>query len=143
MPNVLQAKSQGAGGILESMKHFPEFSSYVNNESNNLAEDAQGDTQLLLMYHRLPYEMKEINGTEKKVSPKSPNGIIPSLLGFFSNGRTGAQITGKKYATKKPHVPTGILMKINIQTFLLPVFHSPKKKLKFFINYFPKKRFGR
>ena len=40
MPNVLQAKSQGAGGILESMKHFPEFSSYVNNETNNLAEVA-------------------------------------------------------------------------------------------------------
>ena len=72
MPNVLQAKSQGAGGILESMKHFPEFSSYVNNETNNLAEDAQGDTQLLLMYHRLPYEMKEINGAEKKsVAKKS------------------------------------------------------------------------
>ena len=89
MPNVLQAKSQGAGGILESLKHFPEFRGYI---SNGAPDEAQGDTQLLVMYHRFPYEMKEIDGAEKKVSPKSPNGIIPSLLGFFSNGRTGAWI---------------------------------------------------
>ncbi len=90
MENVLQADKPGAGGILESMLHFPRFNKYLNDRELDVA--AGGDTQLLMMYHRLPYEMKEVNGEQQKTTPKSPNGIIPSLLGFFSNGRSGSWI---------------------------------------------------
>ncbi|HEX5025199.1 MAG TPA: glucosylglycerol-phosphate synthase [Agriterribacter sp.] len=102
MPHVLQASAAGAGGILESMEHFNEFNDFIKNQKAEVSIDAQGDTQLLLMYHRLPYEMKEIDGTSQKVSPKSPNGIIPSLLGFFSNGRSGAWIAWEESRHKQP-----------------------------------------
>ena len=141
MPNVLQAKSQGAGGILESMKHFPEFSSYVNNETNNLAEDAQGDTQLLLMYHRLPYEMKEINGAEKKVSPKSPNGIIPSLLGFFSNGRTGAWIAWEEVRDKKMARADRYIDENKYPNLLASSIPLTKKEIEVFYKLFSKEAF--
>src|SRR3546814_11865212 len=53
-----------------------------------------------MVYHRLPYEKLEINGQIKRVPPKSPNGIIPSLLGFFENGRSGAWIAWEEQLKK-------------------------------------------
>src|SRR3546814_1841124 len=53
-----------------------------------------------MVYHRLPYEKREINGQIKRVPPKSPNGIIPSLLGFFENGRSGAWIAWEEQLKK-------------------------------------------
>ena len=100
MDHVLHAKAKGAGGILESMKHFPAFRDYAKTVSDALPQDRSGDTQLLLLYHRFPYEIKEVDGKQQKVSPKSPNGIIPSLLGFFSNGRTGSWIAWEEVRDK-------------------------------------------
>ncbi len=87
------------------MKHFPEFKEFVNKEEETLNNTPGGDTQLLVMYHRLPYEMKEVDGKEQKVSPKSPNGIIPSLLGFFSNGRSGSWIAWEEVRNKNISQP--------------------------------------
>ncbi|HRO45357.1 glucosylglycerol-phosphate synthase [Agriterribacter sp.] len=141
MPNVLQAKSQGAGGILESMKHFPEFSGYVNNGTNNVPGDAQGDTQLLVLYHRLPYEMKEINGTEKKVSPKSPNGIIPSLLGFFSNGRTGAWIAWEEVRNKNIARADRYIDENKYPNLIASSIPLTKKEIDVFYKLFSKEAF--
>ncbi len=141
MANVLQAKSHGAGGILESMKHFPEFSGYVNNGANNIPEDAQGDTQLLVLYHRLPYEMKEINGTEKKVSPKSPNGIIPSLLGFFNNGRTGAWIAWEEVRNKNMARADRYIDESKYPNLIASSIALTKKEIDVFYKLFSKEAF--
>ena len=141
MPNVLQATSHGAGGILESMKHFPEFSGYVNKETNNIPEDAQGDTQLLVMYHRLPYEMKEVDGTEKKVSPKSPNGIIPSLLGFFSNGRTGAWIAWEEVRNKNMGRADRYIDENKYPNLIASSIPLTKKEIEVFYKLFSKEAF--
>ena len=141
MPNVLQATSHGAGGILESMKHFPEFSGYVNTPTNNTPGDAQGDTQLLVMYHRLPYEMKEVNGAEKKVTPKSPNGIIPSLLGFFSNGRTGAWIAWEEVRNKNMGRADRYIDEDKYPNLIASSIPLTKKEIEVFYKLFSKEAF--
>src|SRR5690606_33315886 len=101
--HVYQAKSAGAGGILEAIQHFPEFKPFYRKPENLPVNKPEGDqTQLLMVYHRLPYEKREINGQVKRVPPKSPNGIIPSLLGFFENGRSGAWIAWEEHSRKNP-----------------------------------------
>jgi glucosylglycerol-phosphate synthase len=92
MPLVYQAEKAGCGGILESLDHFHAFKKYYPKETIEKAKSANGDNQLLMIYHRLPYEIREINGVKKRIPPQSPNGIIPSLMGFFNSGRAGTWI---------------------------------------------------
>jgi glucosylglycerol-phosphate synthase len=56
---------------------------------------------MVMLYHRLPYEVSEVNGRTVHMPPKSPNGIIPTLLGFFNTGRSGAWIAWEETAGKK------------------------------------------
>lgn len=79
----------GAGGILEGLEAFNLLD---ENESGTSAPHAVGEAQLLMVYHRLPFdEVHGPGGTERR-RPKSPNGIIPSLLRFFADGRSGAWV---------------------------------------------------
>lgn len=92
LAHVFQAEKQGCGGILESMNHFHEFRNYVPELENTKTRTAGEDAQLLMVYHRLPYDIIEQDGRTERVPPRSPNGIIPSLLGFFSGGRSGTWV---------------------------------------------------
>lgn len=101
IPTVYQAVKQGAGGILEAIRHFPALESYYKEAEEMELHTQSGATQMILLYHRLPYEVREINGTMQHVPPKSPNGIIPTLLGFFNTGRAGAWIAWEEASGKK------------------------------------------
>ncbi|WP_318271589.1 glucosylglycerol-phosphate synthase [Sphingobacterium cellulitidis] len=91
--NVYQAHRPGAGGILECMEEYSNFSNFVNNfTEETLPRQSSKDRQLVMVYHRLPYERIMVEGKLQQVSPKSPNGIIPSLLGLFEKGRPGIWI---------------------------------------------------
>lgn len=93
MDKVYSAEASGAGGILEALLHFPEFSEDVKIPAEKIFKGAATDTpQLIMMYHRFPYETMEINGRKERVTPKSPNGILPTLQSFFANGRAGVWI---------------------------------------------------
>lgn len=93
MKNVYHAQSEGAGGILECMESMETFAAYSKSCDVVLVPtEASKDRQLIMVYHRLPYERKMIDGHWHKVQPQSPNGIIPSLLGLFENGRPGVWI---------------------------------------------------
>ncbi|WP_211227060.1 glucosylglycerol-phosphate synthase [Terrimonas ferruginea] len=97
--NVFQATEAGCGGILESLAYFPAFENYHEAEKEKSTE-ASGEKQLLMVYHRLPYEVREVNGRSERVPPKSPNGIIPSLMGFFAGGRAGTWIAWEEIEKK-------------------------------------------
>jgi glucosylglycerol-phosphate synthase len=101
MPLVYHAGKTGCGGILESIEYFDEFRSYFPKEQIEKAAATSGENQLLMVYHRLPYELQEINGRQEHIPPRSPNGIIPSLLGFFRGGRTGTWIAWEEVEKKK------------------------------------------
>lgn len=142
MDHVLHAKAKGAGGILESMKHFSEFHNYLKTDTNSIPHDGSGDTQLLLLYHRFPYEIKEINGREEKVTPKSPNGILPSLLGFFNNGRTGSWIAWEEVTDKKNNRHTGrYIDEVKYANLIASPVLLTKKEIEVFYKLFSKEAF--
>ncbi|PWV51695.1 glucosylglycerol-phosphate synthase [Chitinophaga sp. S165] len=94
LKDILYADTAGAGGILEAIIHFPEFSGSIGK---NLSHAVQADNnvsnpQIVMMYHRFPYEKVTIDGKVERVPPSSPNGILPTLQSFFSNGRSGLWI---------------------------------------------------
>ena len=92
IPTVYHAQKPGPGGILESLKHFSAFTQWYRQQETMELYPHSGATQMVMLYHRLPYEVREINGRTEHAPPKSPNGIIPTLLGFFHTGRSGAWI---------------------------------------------------
>lgn len=99
-----QAERAGAGGILEAMEHFPAFQEYPRQQKELQTHPHSGATQLVMLYHRLPYEVREVNGRRERIPPQSPNGIIPTLLGFFNTGRSGAWIAWEEGVNKR-HAP--------------------------------------
>ena len=88
---VYHAKLSGCGGILEAIGHFGFLG------PNGLAAEARdilkpGKSDLVIVYHRLPYEEVVENGTLVRRRPTSPNGIIPTLLSFFADGKAGSWV---------------------------------------------------
>ncbi len=101
LPGVYHAGKAGAGGILEALAHFPAFKDYLREQDEQEVLPQSGATQLLMLYHRLPYELRETGGHLERVPPRSPNGIIPSLLGFFSSGRSGVWVAWEEAQHRK------------------------------------------
>lgn len=100
MKQVYYARSAGAGGILEAMSWFDDFvGKYPVPADEIIKEETQGPPQLVMMYHRFPYEKTEIDGQIQRVPPRSPNGILPTLQGFFANGRAGVWIAWEEVNT--------------------------------------------
>ena len=64
--------------------------------------DPVGDRQLVMVYHRLPFDTVRRDGRTILRRPKSPNGIIPTLLGFFSRGEKGLWVAWSKSDTRTP-----------------------------------------
>lgn len=88
---VLQAKHPGCGGILEAMSYFG-FLGEAGIQSEVVAAPTYGPSQLLMVYHRLPYEERVENGKRIRATPRSPNGILPSLLSFFAGEHAGTWV---------------------------------------------------
>lgn len=88
---VLHAEATGCGGILEAFEHFG-YLGHLGIEAE--APDAMnsGKSDLVIVYHRLPYEEVVENGELIRRRPKSPNGIIPTLLSFFADGKAGSWV---------------------------------------------------
>ncbi len=87
------AKAAGAGGIMEAIWEMPEFANrYARPKEKEIGSVHAETPQLVMMYHRFPYDKIEISGEVKRVPPRSPNGILPTLQGFFANGRPGVWI---------------------------------------------------
>ena len=88
---VLHAQSAGCGGILEALAHF----GYIGDRGVDAElphSGSRGRSELLMVYHRLPYEEHTVNGVIERRRHTSPNGILPTLLGFFGDGQRGAWV---------------------------------------------------
>ena len=53
-------------------------------------------SNLVIVYHRQPYEEVEVDGTIEYRENKSPNGIVPTLKSFFGRVDKGAWIAWKQ-----------------------------------------------
>jgi len=88
---VLHADAPGCGGIIQAFAHFGFLGEHgFAAESRKAAEPGQAD--LVIVYHRLPYEEHRVEGRIQRRRPTSPNGIIPTLLSFFADGRKGSWV---------------------------------------------------
>ncbi|MDQ3287548.1 MAG: glucosylglycerol-phosphate synthase [Pseudomonadota bacterium] len=91
MVNVLQADSSGCGGILEAIEHFGLLDARQVTRYAPLPS-VPGKAELVMVYHRLPYEEHTFDGQQVRRPHTSPNGIIPSLLSFFGDGHPGSWV---------------------------------------------------
>ncbi|HUE76394.1 MAG TPA: glucosylglycerol-phosphate synthase [Longimicrobiales bacterium] len=89
------ATAPGGGGIVEGLRHHGLL-------SDGAAETPAEDRQLVMVYHRLPFETVLRDGRTVRRRPRSPNGIIPTLLGFFGNGENGLWVAWSKHETRTP-----------------------------------------
>ncbi|MGE4406500.1 glucosylglycerol-phosphate synthase [Pseudomonas sp.] len=88
---VLHADAPGCGGIIQAFAHFGFLGEHgFAAESRKAAEP--GQAELVIVYHRLPYEEHRVDGRIQRRRPTSPNGIIPTLLSFFADGRKGSWV---------------------------------------------------
>jgi glucosylglycerol-phosphate synthase len=85
---VLQAEAPGAGGILEAVRALEGEPFRLPGEDDTVS----GDAQLVVVYHRLPFDERVVGGKTVRRRHGSPNGIIPTLLGCFEDGRQGSWV---------------------------------------------------
>lgn len=97
--SVLHATRPGCGGILEAFNHFGFLGEAGVSAEAPQATDT-GKADLVVVYHRLPYEEYLEQGVLKRRAHRSPNGIIPTLLSFFAQGRQGAWVA---WTTQEQH----------------------------------------
>lgn len=139
---VFKASAEGAGGILEAMGHFPEFTGYSGKLKSMEILQHSGATQMVMLYHRLPYETKEVNGNTEHIPPRSPNGIIPTLLGFFNSGRTGAWIAWEEaYGKKKTALKDIYIDEKKYPNLIASRIALTKKEIEIFYKVFSKEAF--
>nr|WP_246189322.1 glucosylglycerol-phosphate synthase [Pseudoxanthomonas kalamensis] len=91
LSETYHAQAPGCGGILEAIDHFRLLADDDSGLDTPSRPD-KGKAELVMVYHRLPYEEVVEDGQRVRRRPKSPNGIIPSLLSFFHGGQAGSWV---------------------------------------------------
>jgi len=97
---VLQSLHTGCGGILEAISQFG-FLGPLGVDAELKELEARGKASLVMVYHRLPYEESFSEGRITRRSPTSPNGIIPTLLSFFKDGKRGSWVAWSIHDPKR------------------------------------------
>lgn len=140
---VYQASIAGAGGIMQAMKQFETFKKYIPKEDEKILLQSKSTTepQIVMMYHRFPYEVKD-NGVQKeRVAPKSPNGILPTLQSFFSNGRSGVWIAWEEVARSGEVLRNLYIDKEQYPNLMASRIGLTKKEVDIFYRVFSKEAF--
>jgi len=142
LPNIYYAKAEGAGGIIECFENFEQFSKFIPETLPKVnVLDAEAAPQLIMMYHRFPYEKKEISGKTVLIPPKSPNGIIPTLKGYFANGRPGVWIAWEEVAESGEKLRNIYIDKDNCPNLMASRIGLTKKEVEIFYKSFAKEAF--
>lgn len=141
LPNVLHARGHGCEGILEAIGHF----GFLHADDPRLEPEQaprRGRADLVMVYHRLPYEEVIVDGQVQRRRPSSPNGIIPTLLSFFANGREGSWVAWSVHEARKgefePHTTVDADRYPNLLVARVPL---SKSEVDIFYKRFSKEAF--
>lgn len=93
------ASLEGCGGILEGLARH---GMPLGATAAPSAEPVFGEAELVMVYHRLPYDELVVDGVTLQRRPKSPNGIMPTLLNFFAGGRKGSWVAWSQQESRTP-----------------------------------------
>ena len=91
---VYLSSGEGCAGIIEGLAHYQ----FLKSEKPSVVHE-EGTSDLVMVYHRLPFD-ELANGERRK--PKSPNGIMPTLLNFFSSGVEGSWVAWSQQSSRTP-----------------------------------------
>jgi glucosylglycerol-phosphate synthase len=143
--NVLHAKRAGCGGILEAMAEYGFLDAASAGTASDAAEDAvqkPGESKLVVVYHRLPYEESLEDGRVVRKRHASPNGIIPTLMSLFADGQPGAWIAWSTVDPKsgllEPRTPIDVERYPNLIAARVPL---SKADVDIFYKTFSKEAF--
>ncbi|WP_317203591.1 glucosylglycerol-phosphate synthase [Janthinobacterium sp.] len=114
-PRVYLARSEGCGGILEGLAHHGTLVETTPAAQRRI--DRRGSAELVMVYHRLPFDEVEVDGALEQRRPKSPNGIIPTLLGFFAGQRTGSWVA---WSLQRSRAPAGFVSHVPVDSGQYP-----------------------
>ena len=92
--DVYLASGEGCAGIIEGLAHYQ----FLETQKPEIVHEV-GKADLVMVYHRLPFD-EMANGKRRK--PKSPNGIMPTLLNFFTSGIKGSWVAWSQQPTRTP-----------------------------------------
>jgi glucosylglycerol-phosphate synthase len=95
------AQAEGGGGIIEGLAHHGMIAESAQPHTER-EEPQTGPRQLVMVYHRLPFDEVRRRGRVERRRPRSPNGIIPTLLGCFRDGHEGLWVAWSKQVTRTP-----------------------------------------
>ncbi|MBN1838678.1 MAG: glucosylglycerol-phosphate synthase [Campylobacterales bacterium] len=127
--------AEGCAGIVEGLKHYQ----FLETQKPAMVHEA-GKSDLVMVYHRLPFD-ELANGKRRK--PKTPNGIIPTLLNFFTSGIKGSWVAWSQQASRNPenfdaHVDVDREKYPNLQASRIPLL---AKDVDLFYKKFSKEAF--
>jgi glucosylglycerol-phosphate synthase len=141
-PMAYLAESKGAGGILECIMQNPLFHKFIDHERERIIpKSSTSKNQLVMVYHRLPFERTEVNGEIIRSKPKSPNGIIPSLLGLFEKGRSGIWIGEEEHQEGKEPYKNEMVDVERYPNLMAATISLSKKDIDQFYRVFSKEAF--
>jgi glucosylglycerol-phosphate synthase len=139
LKNVYFSDAPGTEGILEALQHYDMASA----KPESITPVEYGDSDLVMVYHRLPYQEEKDEGEVKRKKHASPNGIIPTLLGFFSEKQKGSWIAWSKCESRTPenfqeHVDVDLEKYENLKACRIPL---TSEDVKIFYEVFSKEAF--
>ncbi len=94
------ADLEGPNGILEAIRYHG-FDQHFQ-DVDKLEQQVFGDASLVIVYHRQPFDEVKRGNQFVRERPKSPNGIMPTLLGFFAEGQKGAWVAWSQQESRNP-----------------------------------------
>ncbi len=121
LAHVHIASEEGCGGILQGMSHHGIL---VAQSAAAVREmDQRGEADLVMVYHRLPFDEVVEDGVCHQRQPKSPNGIIPTLLRSFSGQRKGAWVA---WSQQDSRAPAGFASRVAVDAQRYPQLHASR-----------------
>ena len=132
---VYLSLAKGCAGIIEGLEYYK----FLKSEKPALIHKA-GKADLVMVYHRLPFD-EMANGKRRK--PKSPNGIIPTLLNFFTTGIKGSWVA---WSSQPSRTPKNFEVQVDVDVAKYPYLQAARipllpKDVDLFYKKFSKEAF--